>query len=544
MAIPDGLGNNIHAYILDPLYAVLYAEMHYTFRHFFSFLKRRWPEVIADAPHRVQPSVPIPVLCLIKDAHRYPVVLETVSISMSYSSGRRGYISFPLNVHVDEALWGQVFWIEPEEGGEVRIDVRFDLKRGRKHVVVHNDNYRTLSHAPLCIHVASAPLPCALGWYYGEAHSHTSYTRDQVEFGAPPKAAALLARAMGLSWMAVTDHSYDLDDRTDSFLENDPSLPRWRQLKAEVEALGKAIKDFAVVLGEEISCGNANKRNVHLLAYGIETFIEGKGDSAEQGLQTKPDLSIGEAIGRVVEQGGVAYAAHPLESFSFLQRLLLGRGSWEAEDVEDERLTGLQIWNGRHDQNLQRGKAIWVQMLLEGRRAFIIGGNDAHGDFNRRRQIAMPFVAMREEANKVSGQVRTGLLLKDELSPSAVVEAFRRGRAIVTDGPFLAFHLKNEQGDAASIGETLSGTRIQLYVDARTSDEFGRFDKIVVFRGDLHRRIETVLRRFTQTSVSDSDRFLDRGVEIHVEEPGYIRAEGTTERGHRCFTNPIWIAPP
>lgn len=539
----DGVGADLNTYVPNLLYVLLYAEMHYTVGPLFSFLKRRWPEVIADAPCRIQPSVPIPILCLIKDAHLYPVVLEAISVSMSYASGRSAHVSFPLNVPVDGEVWHHVFWVEPVEGGEVRMDVRFDLKRGRRHVVVYNDNYRTLSHGPLQVHVASTSLPCSSGWHYGEAHGHTSYTRDQVEFGAPPRATALLARAMGLSWMAVTDHSYDLDDRVDSFLKNHPSFPRWRQCAAEVEALGRTMEDFAVVLGEEISCGNRDQKNVHLLAYGLKTFIEGKGDGAERGFRTKPDLRIGEAVERVVEQGGVAYAAHPLESFSFLQRLLLGRGSWGAGDFSDEGLVGLQIWNGRQDQNLWCAKAAWIRMLLEGRHVFIIGGNDAHGDFNRRRRVAVPFVTMREEQDKVFGQVRTGLLLKGGLHASAVVEALRSGCAMVTDGPFLAFHLKNEQGDVAHMGGTLFGARIQLYVEAKTTDEFGPFDEIVVFQGDLYRRAETVLRRFSRNVVSDHHDLLGQEIEIDVKVPGYVRAEGNTERGHRCLTNPIWISP-
>jgi hypothetical protein len=80
-------------------------------------------------------------------------------------------------------------------------------------------------------------------------------------------------------------------------------------------------------------------------------------------------------------------------------------------------------------------------------------------------------------------------------------------------------------------------------MEAKTTDEFGHFDELVVFRGDLHRRMETVLRRFGPNAISNITRLPDQGIDIHVESPGYIRAEGTTERGCRCLTNPIWISP-
>ena len=50
----------------------LYAETHYRFKYFFSFLKKQEPELLADAPHRVEPGKDIPILILSKDADRYP----------------------------------------------------------------------------------------------------------------------------------------------------------------------------------------------------------------------------------------------------------------------------------------------------------------------------------------------------------------------------------------------------------------------------------------------------------------------------------------
>jgi len=47
----------------------LYAETHYRFPYFFSLLRKNEPEIIADAPHRIEPGSPLPILILIKDAH-------------------------------------------------------------------------------------------------------------------------------------------------------------------------------------------------------------------------------------------------------------------------------------------------------------------------------------------------------------------------------------------------------------------------------------------------------------------------------------------
>jgi hypothetical protein len=61
----------------------LYAETHYHFRFAPSLLYRRRPEIIADAPHRLEPGKALPVLLIIKDAHRFPVALQQVRAEIS-----------------------------------------------------------------------------------------------------------------------------------------------------------------------------------------------------------------------------------------------------------------------------------------------------------------------------------------------------------------------------------------------------------------------------------------------------------------------------
>ena len=58
----------------------LYAETHYRFRYFFSFLRKHEPEIIADAPHRIDPNQSLPILVLVKDAHQFPIKLNKISV--------------------------------------------------------------------------------------------------------------------------------------------------------------------------------------------------------------------------------------------------------------------------------------------------------------------------------------------------------------------------------------------------------------------------------------------------------------------------------
>jgi hypothetical protein len=60
----------------------LYAETHYRFKYFFSLYKKSEPEIIADAPHRLDPDKQYPIMILVKDSHLYPVELLSVKVTL------------------------------------------------------------------------------------------------------------------------------------------------------------------------------------------------------------------------------------------------------------------------------------------------------------------------------------------------------------------------------------------------------------------------------------------------------------------------------
>ncbi len=512
--------------------------MHYTFPHCPSFLKRRQPEILADAPFRVEPSTQLPILCLIKDANLYPIWLEQVSVCVRYSSGRSQVVCFPVEERIENLIWHRVFAIDPLETGVAAVDVELSFRDKKRNHIVRNDNYRHTSHAPLVVQIASEPLPRSQGWYYGETHFHSLYTSDQVEFGSPVAAAVQMAQALGLGWMAVTDHSYDLDNYPGDVVRNSPTLPLWEQLRAEVAELNLKTNKFVTLIGEEISCGNRWGRNIHLLGYGIEQFIPGSGDSAEKLFKVSPELSLGEVLAKVQGQGGVAYAAHPCAVTPLPQRFILQRRNWHNADFEEPGLSGLQFWNGLKDLGFHRGRQRWIKLLLAGKRVFALGGNDAHGDFNRSRRIRIPFLHIAETDHNCFGKVRTCLLVKGKLNEKSVLDALRNGRCITTDGPFVAFQMRNKQGEKAEIGGSLTGKSFTLQMEAKTTEEFGEFEKIEVFQGIISKREERKIRVFRRPC----SRFASIP-DLKAEEPCYFRIEAQTRKGNLCITNPIWIQP-
>ena len=181
----------------------LYAETHYRFRYFFSFLRKREPEIIADAPHRLEPNSSLPILILVKDAHLFPIKIRSESLLSIRSKGSIVFEKKLLNspIEINQKLWWRVFDV-PINGltGNIECDVIFELNHNNQKRFYHNDNHKTSSHRPLKVFISSTPLPRFEHLYFGECHSHSNYTDDQVEFGSPLGASVQLCR---VTWIII-----------------------------------------------------------------------------------------------------------------------------------------------------------------------------------------------------------------------------------------------------------------------------------------------------------------------------------------------------
>lgn len=527
---------------------VLYAETHYRFRFFLSFLKKREPEILADAPHRIEPGQPLPLLLLAKDAQMYPCTLTCAHVTVRGESGSTKQIdllSEPVLLH--EPYWWKVFYPDLQGySGWIDLDVAFTIEAGGRSRTYHNDNYRTSSHKPLRVYIASEPSPRFDRLYFGDAHTHSNYTEDQVEFGAPLEASLHLCRSMGLSFFCTTDHSYDLDDRVDNYLENDPSLPKWHAFQKEVSTLNGQAPDFVILRGEEATVRNADGENVHLLLYGNKTFVPGSGDSAERWLRTRSEHGVQEAIA-LTDDTTALYAAHAQEKVPFVQRILLGRGSWSATDLGANKLVGLQFANGAIDKGFWRGYKTWVRLLLEGKQLFTVAGNDSHGNFNRFRQLRIPFLMMKEMESQLFGKMRTGVFASGKLTERSLLEAFATGSTIISDGPIAAIHATGDLGDTSEIGGKLVCKQATIQFTVISNSAMGWITSARVFLGTIGSTEERIVldKRSGQT-----DFQLQESVHLAIDNDCYIRSEVWTSgeqsydrQPHFCITNPIWLSP-
>ncbi len=522
-------------FFLPPVF--LYAEVHFRLFGLWSRYFMKEPEIVADLPFRLRAGEELPLLLMVKDAHRFPIVLHGLSISARRPSQPRRLVqAFMLEEKIAARFYHRLFACSlPPLRGEIEIDVEIEYTVAGKRRRCRADNYRLSSHSPFRLFVDDHPWPRLPGWYFGETHCHTLLSEDQVEFGAPFEALPAMARALELDFVALTDHSYDLDDSEENYLLNDPRLPKWQRLQEAAAALN-ASPGPLIIPGEELSAADSRGRNVHLLIYNNRRFYEGSGDGAERLLPRRGEHALAQLLPLPPEE--FAAAAHPHSVPPLLQRLLLRRGHWRDDDLMLSGLNAAQFWNGDKEAFLKEGLRRWTRLLLRGRRLTLIAGNDAHGNFNRFRQVGTPHLTLREEEREVFGRARTSVRIDGPLRLETVLDALRRGRAVCSDGPMAAFELENNAG-RFGIGDE-SPSRGALTVNLRSSPAFGRFARVDLVIGELQRQKETRRRLSPPAGSFESTLCMQLN---DLPSPGYLRLEAETDGPGRplCCTNPLYL---
>ena len=506
------------------LLPALYAETHYRFKYFFSYLKKSEPEIIADIPHRLEPGKDLPVLLIVKDADSYPVRIIRISVL----DEKREIFSDETVLDVSESQ-KEFFFSVPAERltcGLRQISVAVSYQCGRHRRTCVSDNHRGTSHAPFPVYISENPLPRIGRCFYGEPHSHTSNTSDQVEFGASLRTNLNMAKALGLDFFAATDHSYDLDDYPDNYLRNDPEIQKWISFRDEAAALNRGEKDFVIIPGEEVSVRNSENRNVHCLVYNHPDFIPGSGDGAEKWFHWNSEYSLHDTLGSL-SPGASAFAAHPFEKPPLLQRIFINRGAWTMDDCKNEHLRGLQIINGGTDIALHDEIARWARLLLQGYRLTGLAGNDAHGNFARFRQISFPFFTMREHYYHLFGRWRTGVYLEDgdAFSLTSLLKAMNTGNCFMTNGPAIHFSAGT---DSVSLRSRIA-----------SSPEFGLITHVRIIEGIIGSDHESVIQEKRYEPAAGSD---DWSLPVtDTKQAVYYRSEVSTEKNRMAFSNPIWF---
>ncbi|MEA1973704.1 MAG: hypothetical protein U9N34_10510, partial [Candidatus Cloacimonadota bacterium] len=446
-----------------------YAEVHYRIRFLKPRYYRELPEIIADLPKRVIQNRKLPVLIIVKDSDKFPIELHSVIVYIHHTKGILKK-EFYFQKSLSQRYYSNIFFVDLKDlktNQNLVIIVKIKTKKD----VFFNDNY-LLEPKPFSTYYSEDRLVFPKNWFCGDSHYHSNFTSDQVEFGADIFSTKIMAKAMGLDWFFVTDHSYDLDDVEDDFLRNDPNLPKWEKMKAECK--NEDEEDFRVIFGEEISIGNSCRKNVHLLAINNKDFFEGKGDGAEKWFKNKPDLLI-EELKLSQRKDNLFIAAHPAEKVPLSQKLTLRRGSWSSKDFENGNIEFGQFINSDDKLDIQNGITFWKSLLLEGKHISLIAGNDAHGNFNSMRQIKSPFLNLFRSKKQIFGNFMT-VFFHTKNDPIA---GFKNRKLIVSNGPFLDFKMGEfEIGDIADKAYSIT-------FEAKTSEEFGKIKFVKIHVGNF-----------------------------------------------------------
>jgi hypothetical protein len=332
-----------------------------------------------------------------------------------------------------------------------------------------------------------------------------------------------MATSSGLSFIGITDHSYDLCCKMDNYLEADPGLERWKLQKQSLAGGGS----FASVMlhGEEISCFNTEGATVHLGALGLTDYIPGSRDGARKYRFSAKQLTIKQAIEEIHKQGAFAFAAHPRSTSGLLQRLFLSRGAWSASDAR-EGIDALQAFNNGLTVSWEKAKRLWLCMLQDGFRVPIIAGNDAHGDFNRYRAVKQPFLSISEDFQRFMGYGKTGIYGQCT-TQDQVLAALHDGKCYITTGPYLSI---NYSSDPTSHAISVHPRRPDhtLFLHCVSTAEFGRIKKLSLFAGGLHHGTSESIIFSTVPVATIYEMNIPVELPATVPVPGYIRAEVET----------------
>ena len=577
-------------------------------------------DLIADAPCRLQKSYPyLPIIVHIKDIQ--PGQIKIKSIELYSSPDGQSYVPLPP---------GSIYRVIDADGTTVEENGQpalLNYDRNKKYETVRKDPwyriillYNDKLHVLQADHLAykgvrylqyqvnvkykrvindskqfvfrtlvpESDLPQIDNWYYGDAHYHSEFTDNPYEYGGPLRMTAEVAKAIGLSWVTITDHSYGLSRPKTSLEESQGN--RWHSYKKAVKEVNERCKDVLLVGAEEITV-RKNIAGLHLLSFN-NPFVE---DKHPAGFGS---LSMRDAFNKISAGSesnvGIIYAAHPAnEAYTwedsdykvvtdskygdlfaglqiFNEKILYSR---KTRSIDREVLNPFEMLDERNKQHqwskeLEEGlKEHWVQKFLlpslrnfqqnkSLRKYYILAGSDAHMDFNYAFRPHPAFLIHQLNDNAF-GKVRTlAYLPKNDgqaLTELNLYEALRTGRTLLSDGPVALFHLWIEGSDQIyRLGDAITfpaGKTLELSLEWHSTKEFGPIEKINLWLGTVQKEEDITDRLDFSKLRADNNRFQGKITHVFPNwtiSPCYLRLEATSgpetdKKLFRCVTNPIWI---
>lgn len=517
---------------------LLYPETHFRFGGISpSLLFKREPEILFDTPARCLPGNKLPLYLLLNDIDRFPITIERLEVALTQKGIIKRYNFSELNSFQTSHPTNNLTMafeipldISPFQEGRLAVAPLLHIRTGNRRQSILTDNIRTASHQPLTVYIAKEEYPGSPKCQYGDMHCHSIHSRSHVEFGAPVSWYRSAAKVSGLSLVSIIDHSYDLEARPDNYLKRDLELTNWKLQQAQQDQSQPLI-----LLSQEHSARKARGGVVHMGVIGYKKLLKGSGDGARKKYQRASEPTLEEASKRVCQSGGITFAAHPGEPTTQMQRIFLRRDNWQKSDFT-QHITAFQALNRGLDASWYRARKMWISLLLNDKKLPLLAGNDAHGDFNRYRAIAYPFISVKEDFHRYFGLARTGFYGAIS-TENELIKTIREGKTFITTGPFVDIQSKGE----SKIGNRAISPQRTLVLIIESSEEFGKLKRVRLHCGKKHKE-ETYL-------VPTGENSYQASLPVHPQlllNTRYIRVEVETECGNNgleafAATSPLYL---
>lgn len=516
-----------------------YAEIHYMPVKFFpSFIYRKVPEIIFDVPFMVPSSI-LPVYLMVKDADRFPIFIHEFEIR---DTDNRILHLEQVNKEFNSPVSFMKFeisdFIQPQKDLQFYIYF-YATTRNRAYEFI-NDSYPTKGKIPFRCIMEAGDLPGTNDCLWGDLHLHSYYTEDQIEFGAPIGWFHSAANDLQLDFFSVTDHSYDLNMKFDGKRFMLPDDQKFETYNNEINN----IKNPPVILkGIESSLGGSTGQNIHCLILNPARYYPGYGDSGQRYLNNNPTHSLDSTLHSICEEE-LAIAAHPLKPVKKLHQWILNRNRWTEKDLLHPKITGYQILNGKTDDGFISGKVLWIKHLLQGKKKFIYGGSDSHGNLNLYRQIKIPFVNFDYSREHQFGRMKTGIYRTGNSHSAAdILNHLKNGHCFISTGPYGKISIQSNNqlfipGDEITV---LPDTPILINIEVQSTNPFGKLSTVQVIGGYFEEGLEKNI--FLKTNINEMLFIYTFKLKNNDFEtiPDYVRLEAFTETNELMISNPIWL---
>lgn len=505
-----------------------FAESHYKFKLPWAPLYKREANIFLDAPFQILPKAKLPLILIVRNSHYFPITITQIKLDIrSKDSDYKDLKTLDVNIICEkEFIFENLDYDLPKDAAKYHINylISYTNSKGQKRQN-YNWNLPTLKKTPLEITRLSEELPYPKNWSAGDTHYHSWHTVSPVEYGAPLDITQVMAKAVGLDWLCITDHSYDFNyDRYNYIKETDPNK-RWNDFLIELKQVNQNSleKDDpqqpVLIVGEEVSCSNIANQNVHALVLNHKNYIPGQGDGGRRWLNNKPDLKVIEVAqeAKSDNKDSLVIAAHPLVKIGPLESFIFHRGRWWVDDFSNQ-IKAIQFWNGsRFDNGFSKGRDFWIKQLLKDNFLIPVGGNDAHGDFNISTGVKTPLFSLKSSKSHVFGRVRTVIPTKSK-KPNEIINCLKTKLIFVTDGPAITLEIIDDK----------------LKIWAKSITEYGNLERIIVYWGSEG----SVKENSKLLAVSDSS-FEDL---LKIDSKAkYYRAECITKQGYFALTSALKI---